>query len=60
MPKEVLVISANANKVLKTEFVLRNYGIEEYQLANCINKGLPFECKTCGSVLYFDEVLERR
>lgn len=60
MPKEVLVIGQNENKVMKTDVAIRTYGIEEYQLANCINTGIGFKCKTCGATIYFDEVLERR
>ena len=56
MPKEILVIKPEGTEVMKVNDVYKTFGIDDHQLANCINCGKGIESAT--SDVYFDVPLD--
>ena len=56
MPKEILVIKPEGTEVMNVNDVYKTFGIDDHQLANCINCGKSIESST-GDV-YFDVPLD--
>ena len=56
MPKEIVVIKPEGTEVMSINDVYRTFGIDDRQLANCINCGKGIKSAT-GDV-YFDIPLD--
>ncbi len=56
MPKEIVVIKPEGTEVMNINDVYRIFGIDDHQLANCINCGKGIKSAT-GDV-YFDVPLD--
>jgi hypothetical protein len=56
MPKEILVIKPGTSEIMKTTDVYSTFGIDDHQLANCINCGKSI--KTAEGDVFFDVPLD--
>lgn len=56
MPKKILVIKTEGTEVMNIDDIYKTFGIDDRQLANCINCGKSI--KSATGDIYFDIPLD--